>query len=159
MKIENLFRNLRVLWRADAIIAQMRLQHMLAGLGLKALAALIAAFGLLMLELAAYFALVVTWSAVASALLLGGVNFIIALTIVLIAARRTPGRDLELALDLHKSSVEALQSDAVAIQSDFASLRTALSHPLDTSLTTLVVPAAGLLIKALKKYREPTAAA
>ena len=34
---------------------------MLVGLGLRAFAALIAAFGLLMLELAAYFALVEIW--------------------------------------------------------------------------------------------------
>ena len=112
MNIDNLFRNIRVLWRADAIIAQMQLQHQLTGLGLRALAALIAAFGLLMLELAAYFALVQTWSAIVAAIVLAAVNFAIALIIILIAARRKSGRDMELALDLHKSAMAALQSDA-----------------------------------------------
>jgi hypothetical protein len=55
---ENVVKNLRVLWRADRIIADIRMRHMLVGLGLRAFAALIAAFGLLMLELSAYFALV-----------------------------------------------------------------------------------------------------
>jgi hypothetical protein len=51
---ENVVKNLRVLWRTDRIIADIRMRHMLVGLGLRAFAALIAAFGLLMLELAAY---------------------------------------------------------------------------------------------------------
>ena len=96
MNIDNLFRNIRVLWRADAIIAQMQLQHQLTGLGLRALAALIAAVGLLMLELAAYFALVQTWSAIVAAIVLAAVNFAIALIIIFVAARRKSGRDMEL---------------------------------------------------------------
>ena len=54
------------------------MRHMLVGLGLRAFAALIAAFGLLMLELSAYFALVQIWSAIAAAAILGVVNFAIA---------------------------------------------------------------------------------
>jgi hypothetical protein len=45
-------------WRTDRIIADIRLRHLLIGMGIQALAALIAAFGLLMLQLAGYFALV-----------------------------------------------------------------------------------------------------
>lgn len=154
MTVENLFRNLRVLWRTDAIIAQMQLQHQLTGLGLRALAALIAAFGLLMLELAAYFLLVQTWSAVVAAVVLAAVNFAIALVIVLIAMRRRSGRDMELALELHKSAMASLQADAAAIQANFASVKGAFIHPLDSTIATLVVPAAGLLMRALKKSRE-----
>jgi hypothetical protein len=52
---ENVVKHLRALWRTDRIIADIRLRHLLVGLGLRAFAALIAAFGLLMLELSAYF--------------------------------------------------------------------------------------------------------
>jgi hypothetical protein len=68
---ENVVKNLRVLWRTDRIIADIRMRHMLVGLGLRAFAALIAAFGLLMLELSAYFALVQIWSAISAAAILG----------------------------------------------------------------------------------------
>jgi hypothetical protein len=64
---ENVVKHLRALWRTDRIIADIRLRHLLIGLGLRAFAALIAAFGLLMLELSAYFALVQIWSAIAAA--------------------------------------------------------------------------------------------
>ena len=63
MNTENVVKHLRVLWRTDRIIADIRMRHLLVGLGLRAFAALIAAFGLLMLELSAYFALVQIWSA------------------------------------------------------------------------------------------------
>ena len=58
MNTENVIKHLRALWRTDRIIAEIQLRHMLIGLGLRAFAALIAAFGLLMLELSAYFELV-----------------------------------------------------------------------------------------------------
>ena len=56
------------------------------GLGLRAFAALIATFGLLMLELAAYFALAQVWSAMSAAALLGAINFVIAAILFAIAA-------------------------------------------------------------------------
>jgi hypothetical protein len=61
---ENVVKHLRVLWRTDRTIADIRMRHLLVGLGLRAFAALIAVFGLLMLELSAYFALVQIWSAI-----------------------------------------------------------------------------------------------
>ena len=154
MNVESLFRKMRVLWRADAIIAQMQLQHLLTSLGFRALAALIGAFGLLMLEFAAYLTLVQTSSAIVAALVLAAVNFAIALIIILIAERRKSGREMQLALDLHKSAMAALQSDAALLQANFTSVRSAITHPLDSALVGLIVPAAGLLMRALKKSRE-----
>jgi hypothetical protein len=75
---ENVVKHLRVLWRTDRIIADIRMRHLLVGLGLRAFAALIAAFGLLMLELSAYFALVQIWSTISAAGILGAANFVIA---------------------------------------------------------------------------------
>ena len=88
MNSENVVKNLRALWRTDRIIAEIRMRHMLVGLGLRAFAALIAAFGLLMLELAAYFALVQIWSAISAAAILGVVNFVIAAVLFVIAGDR-----------------------------------------------------------------------
>jgi len=39
---ENVVKHLRALWRTDRIIAEIRMRHMLVGLGLRAFAALIA---------------------------------------------------------------------------------------------------------------------
>src|SRR5450756_2308058 len=134
------------------------MRHMLVGLGLRAFAALIAAFGLLMLELSAYFALVQIWSAMSAAAILGGVNFVIAAILFAIAARPPSGRELELATEIHGSSVDALQLEARALQSQVSG---AFHHPLNGILPLLIVPLITIIIKSLKKpaATRPTAAA
>ena len=156
MNSENIVKQLRVLWRTDRIIADIRMRHLLVGLGLRAFAALIAAFGLLMLELSAYFALVQIWSAVSAAAILGGVNFAIAAILLAIAARPPGGRELELANEIHGSSLEALQLEARALQSQVSG---AFHHPLNGILPLLIVPLITIIIKSLKKPAAKPAAA
>ena len=159
---ENVVKHLRVLWRTDRIIADIRMRHMLVGLGLRAFAALIAAFGLLMLELSAYFALVQIWSAISAAAILGALNFVIAALLFAIAARPPAGRELELANEIHTSSIEALQLEVRALQSQVSG---AVHHPLNGILPLLIVPLITIIIKSLKKpavkpaATTPTAAA
>lgn len=144
---ENIVKNLRVLWRTDRIIADIRLRHLLFGAGLRALAALIAAFGLLMLELSAYFALVQVWSAIVAAAVLGAVNFAIAALLLLIASRPPAGRELELANEIHGASVDALQIEARALQAQLSGM---VNHPLNAILP-LLVPLITIIIRNLKK--------
>jgi hypothetical protein len=153
---ENVVKHLRVLWRTDRIIADIRMRHMLVGLGLRAFAALIAAFGLLMLELSAYFALVQVWSAISAAAVLGVVNFVIAGILFAIAGRPPSGRELELANEIHDSSVDALQIEARALQSQVSG---ALHSPLNGILPMLIVPLITIIIKSLKKPAAKPAAA
>jgi hypothetical protein len=147
---ENIVKNLRLLWRTDRIIAEMRLRRMLVSLGLRAFAALIAAFGLLMFELAAYFALVQVLSAIIAAAILGAVNFAIALILLLLASRRGPGQELTLASEIHDSAIDALQGEARATQSQVNRL---LHHPLEGVLP-LLVP---LITAAINHLRKPAA--
>ena len=147
MNTENVVKHLRVLWRTDRIIADIRLRHLAMGLGLRAFAALIAAFGLLMLELSAYFALVQIWSAIAAAAILGAVNFAIAAVLFLIAGRAPSGRDIELANEIHDASVEALQIEARALQ---AQVSGAVHHPLST-IVPVLLPLIAIIVRNLRK--------
>lgn len=148
MNVENIAKNLRILWRTDRIIADVRMRHLLLGLGLRAFAALIAAFGLLMLELSAYFALVQIWSAILAAAVLGAINFTIAAALFLVAARRPAGRELDLANEIHGSAVEALQFEARALQSQLSGT---LQHPLNSVLPLLLVPLITIVVRSLRK--------
>jgi hypothetical protein len=152
---ENVVKHLRVLWRTDRIIADLRMRHLLASLGLRAFAALIAAFGLLMLELAAYFALVQYWNAISAAAILGVVNFMIAAILFAIAAKQPAGCELELATEIHSSSVDALQLEARALQSQVSG---AIHHPLNGIMPLLIVPLITIIIKNLKKSAPHPAA-
>jgi hypothetical protein len=156
LNTENVIKHLRALWRTDRIIAEIQMRHMLIGLGLRAFAALIAAFGLLMLELSAYFALVQIWSAISAAAILGAVNFAIAAILFLIAGRPPSGREIELATEIHGSSIDALQIEARALQSQVSG---AFHHPLNSVLPLLIVPLITIIVKSLKKPAAKPAAA
>ena len=154
MNTENVVKHLRVLWRTDRIIADIRLRHLLVGLGLRAFAALIAAFGLLMLELSAYFALVQIWSAIAAAAVLGAINFAIAAVLFIVAGRPPSGRDIELANEIHGSSIEGLQIEARALQTQ---LTGAVNHPLGT-IVPVLVPLIAIIVKNMRKTARESAA-
>jgi hypothetical protein len=153
---ENVVKHLRALWRTDRIIADIRLRHLLVGLGLRAFAALIAAFGLLMLEVSAYFALVQVWNAIVAAAVLGLINFAIAGLLLLIAARPPSGRDIELANEIHGASIDALQQEASAFQSQMSGI---VNNPLNGILPLLIVPLVTIIIKSLKKQSSTHARA
>lgn len=151
MNTENVVKHLRVLWRADRIIADIRLRHLLIGLGLRAFAALIATFGILMLELSAYFTLVQIWSAIAAAAILGAVNFAIAAVLFIVAGRPPSGRDIELANEIHGASIEALQLEARALQ---AQVSGTVHHPLST-IVPVLVPLIAIIVKVCGKRNPP----
>ena len=154
MNTENVVKHLRALWRTDRIIADIRLRHLLVGLGLRAFAALIAAFGLLMLELSAYFALLQIWSAIAAAAVLGAINFAIAAVLFIVAGRPPSGRDIELANEIHGSSIEGLQIEARAFQTQ---LTGAVNHPLGT-IVPVLVPLIAIIVKNMRKTARESAA-
>jgi hypothetical protein len=110
----------------------------------------IATFGLLMLELPAYFALVQIWSAIPAAAILGAVDFVIAAILFALAARPPARRELELANEIHGCSIEALQTEARALH---AQLSGVIHHPL------LIVPLIPIILGSLKKPGAATAPA
>jgi hypothetical protein len=152
--MDRLINNLRVLWRTERAIADIKLRHALARSGLNVAAAVLALIGLLMFEVAAFYALRDYWSTIVAALILGVVNLLLAGILLLIADRKKPGRELDLANEIHKNTMDALQADARLLQADVASFGQALKHPVD-SVLPLIVPLATIVINALKKKTEP----
>ena len=149
--MDRFINNLRVLWRTERAIAEIKMRHVIARYGLNIAAALLALIGLLMFEVAAFFALREFWNTIAAALILGIANFVIAGILLLVADRRKPGRELELANEIHDHTMQALQADARLLQADIASFGQALRHPLDSALPSLIIPLATMLMNFLKK--------
>jgi hypothetical protein len=154
MSAETAIGHLRALWRTERIIADIRLKHLLGSFGLKAFAALFAACGLLLLELAGYFALVQVWSAIASAACLGVINLILAAAMLLLAMKRPPPRELALALEIENSAIAALQAEARTIHAEgFAGLH----HPWGAALAVMLPRLIPILIRALKRSKTRAA--
>ena len=164
--MDNVIRNLQVLWRADRIIADIHLRQLVKRSGLSAFAALIAAFGVLMLNVTGFFALEQDWGRVWGAAAVSGGDLVIALVMALIAAWSKPGRELDLAHEVHRSALEALEVEARVVQQELSGIRDEvgrirttvaqfMDHPLDAALSGMVVPLAGALVRSLKKPSKP----
>jgi hypothetical protein len=149
MNFDSLFVNLKTLWRADRIMADIQLRNLLARSAITAVAMLIGIFALLFFEIAAYFVLVQTASMIAAAALLGAANLVIALILMFIAAKRAPDREIHLVREVHKNAVEAIRLDLQVMQER-------LSHAsrLEMVLPALI-PFAGFLLRSLKKQKAP----
>ncbi len=150
--MDRLINNLRVLWRTERAIADIKLRHAVARSGLHVAAAFLALIGLLMFEVAAFYALRDVWNTIFAALALGAFNLVLAGILLLIADRRKPGRELELANEIHRNTMDALQADARLMQADVRAFGQGLKHPVD-SVLPLIVPLATTLIGALRKRK------
>ncbi len=153
MTIESVARQLQILWRTDRIVADIHLRHLLSSVVVHAAAALVAAFGLLLLELAAYFSLVQFWSAIPASAALGMTNLLIAGILVLIARRRPSSRELALATEVHKATVESLVLDARSLQTDLSSL---FRNPF-SGLVSSLLPLVPALMKAVPRSASQNA--
>lgn len=149
MKLDAIIADVRAVWEAQTSIADTKLRLLLLRSGINAFAALIAAFGLLMAELAAYFTLVQIWSAVMAAAVLSAVNFTLAVIVSFLAIRLRHARELALLNELHSSAVERLSSHVREIRGDLTG-----THALEALFPILIVPLAVALKGMLKRQRR-----
>ena len=153
--MNNLFRHLRVFCRIESTIAEIRLRSLMRRSVLFAVAALLAVFGLGMLNVAAFFALVprlgAAWAASAAALC----DFVVAIVAVLIAAAR-PSPDLNTAIELRQAAIEGLEAELSALQESLGWVSHAVRNPLNTALPAIIVPLVTAIIRGLRKDKpEP----
>ena len=159
--IDNLARDLQLLQRADWLITKMWVNVAAGHFGLFAFAGLVAVFGLGMINVAGFYALQVPWGPVSAAVAVGVADLLLASVIMLFARNIEPGPELELALDVRKMAVAAIETDTQDLKSTLDSFgqevrRTKetitglVQHPLDAATEKLLIPAALSMMRGLK---------
>ncbi|MDU6242257.1 MAG: phage holin family protein, partial [Bradyrhizobium sp.] len=88
-------------------------------------------------------------SAVVAAAVLGTCNVVLAALLLMLAGREPAGRELELANEMHASSMDALQAEARSLQSYLSGL---INHPLNSLVPLLIIPLATMIIKTLRSH-------
>lgn len=163
--IDNLVRDLQVLWKADALIGKIWLNVMARRLGLFAFAGLIAVFGLAMANLAGFYALLPFWGPIWAATLISSADVVLATLIVLLGRSAEPGPEIGLALDVRKMAIESLETDTrdlkVTVDGLGQNLREVqatvagfVRNPMGAATDKLLVPAALSLIRGLRSKKE-----
>ena len=162
--IDNLVRDLQVLRKADFLIGKIWLGVLARRVGLFAFAGLIAVFGLGMANVADFYALQVSAGPVWGATIVAIVDLVIAAIVLLVAANARPGPEIELAFDVRKMAIDALQGDARDLKLTVDALGQEIRevkanivgfahNPLDVAAQKLLVPAALSIIKGMRSKK------
>ena len=163
--MENLVRNLRIIWRAELLIIEAKLNIATRRLGTFAFAGLIVVFGFGMLNFAGFFALQEHWGPVQAAVGVAIADFVVAMLLVLWASRLTTGPELDLAREVRDAGLEDLEAKASefhdemeAVRDELLILKTSLAsfsrNPLDNTINALLTPLLTLLVKSLSNRKK-----
>jgi hypothetical protein len=163
--IDDFFRDLRHLQKADALIGKIWLNVLACQLGLILFAGLIAIFGLGMANLAGLNALQTSLGSVWAAVVVAISDFALAAIVFLAARHYKPGAEIVLADDARKIAIEAVQADARDLKATLDAfgqdIRDAkdliagfVQNPLDAAVQNLLIPAATSIIKGLHSKKE-----
>lgn len=149
--MNRIFRHFRILWHIESTIAEVRLRATMRRSVLYALAALVAVFGLGMLNVAAFFAIEPHWgpSWAAFAAALG--DFVLAIVATVIAATTRPDRDLNSAIELRQAAIDGIEAELSSLQESVAWLSRAARNPIDTALPAIIVPLVTAVLRGLRK--------
>lgn len=115
--------NLRILWRADRMRAEARLQDVMRKASLFGIAALVGVFALGMLNAAAFFALAPSQGNAMAAFWVAAVNAVLGLALVVIANARPSRPELELIEEIRETALSNLEEEAAALQEQIAEVR------------------------------------
>jgi hypothetical protein len=151
--LQRVFRHLRVFLRVEVVIAETRLRLAMRRSALLAVAGLIAAFGLAMLNVVVFLVLEAPLGPVWAALVTAGGDFVLALIIVAIAMTGRPGPDLHTALELRQAAIDGIEGELSALQDGFSWLSRAARDPFDIALPAILVPLVTAIIRGLRKSK------
>ncbi len=153
--IDRVSRNLSLLLRCERLIARRRVTVLRDQSAMMLLAALIATLGLIMLNVAGFFALRNSLSPMGAAFAMALLDLILAAVIVFLALRLDAETELEAAAELRDLAIEELETelrktaaDARAIGND---LRRVVRDPLGSLLPGVIGPLLTLLLSSSKK--------
>jgi hypothetical protein len=163
--IDNLFRHLRHLQKADALIGRIWLNVLAYQLGLFLFAGLIAIFGLGMTNVAGFYALQTSLGSVWAAVVVATADFALATIVILAARHRKPGAEIVLADDARKIAIDAVQADARDLKAtldafgqDIRDTKDLIAgfvqNPLDAAVQNLLIPAATSIINGLHSKKD-----
>ncbi len=164
--MEDLMHDLRLLQKADSLIARFWLRALARRFALQVFAGFIAIFGLGMADAAAYHALQASLGPVWAPALVAVVDFALAVIVAVLGASSKPDSAIDLAFDVRQMAVETLQADARELRTSVDTLGAQMrgikdtvaelvDNPVQAAAQRLLVPAALSILKGLRAKKEP----
>ena len=156
--METLVRNLKLLWKSNRMLVEIRLRLVAQKIVLFVLAGLGGLFALGMLNMAIFFAIQETLGSAIAALLVGLGNLLLAGILLLVVQRLDKGPEAKVVEEVREMALADIEAEAKAFQSELrlvrdeiADMRSGITslvkNPMDVLTPRLLLPAAAALAK------------
>ena len=156
--MEHLVRSLTILWRSERLLAEYQLKQSSQKIQLNALAGLVGLFGLVMLSLAIFFALVPYWGHALSALAISSIDLLLAVVLILFARSRKPTAEVNMVTEVRDMAMSDIEEEFTLMQEEVVALKEGIhrfmQHPVDTLLPGAIGPLMSAVIRGLGASRK-----
>ena len=156
--MEHLIRSLNVFWRSERLLADYQLKQATQRIQLNALAALVAVFGLVMLSIAAFFAIVPYWGHALAALTVGGADLLLAMVLILSARSLRPTPEVEMVREVRNMAVSDIEEEIALVEAEIVTIKDGIKnfmhHPVDMLLPGAIGPLLSAVVKGLGSTKK-----
>ncbi len=156
--MEHLVRSLKVAWRSERILKQNEFRLAMKKVLFSALAGLVALFGLVMLSLPVFFALVPYWGQALSALSIGGIDLVLAVVLIVYAGSLKPSAEVDIVKEVRDMALGDAEEELALAEAELISLKDEVHrfvrNPLDTLLPVAIGPLIGAFTRGLSGAKK-----
>jgi len=142
--MERLMRSLRILWRSERIIAEQQLRLGTRRVQFNVLAAFIAVFGLVMLSISAFFALVPYWGQALAALAVAVGDFVLAAGMAAYGSRLQAPAEIEMVKEVRDMALNDLEEEVALAEAELVAMKQDVQkfirNPVDALLPGIIGP-------------------
>ncbi|MGW8194223.1 MAG: phage holin family protein [Desulforhopalus sp.] len=149
--MERFVRGFKVFWRAERFLKQKEFGLMVQRVQLNVLAALVAVFGLVMLSLAIFFALVPYLGQSLAALCVGGFDLLLALGLMFYSASLKPVEEIDIVREMRDKALKDMEEEIALAEAELTGLRDDARRFIRNPIDVLLPAAIGPLLSAVSK--------
>ena len=156
--MERLMRSHRIFWRSERLLAEHQLRLGTQRVQFNALAALLALIGVVMLSIAAFFALVPYWGHALAALTIGGADLVLAAVLVAFARSLQPATEIEMVKEVRNMALYDVEQEIALAEAELVAMKDDvvkfIRNPVDALLPAAIGPLFGAVARGLGSTKK-----
>jgi len=156
--MERFLQSFRILWRSERLITEHQFRLGVQRVQFNALSALVAFFGLVMLNVSAFYALVPYSGHALAALMVGGPDLVLAAALTAYARTLKPPAEVEMVKEMRDMAGNDIKKEVALVEAEIGVLtddaRKFLRNPVDMLLPGAIGPLLGAVTRGLGSSKK-----
>jgi hypothetical protein len=156
--MEHLARSLKIAWRSERLLIENEFRLTLQKMQLGALAGLVGILGLVMINVAAFYALVPHVGQPLAALCVGAVDLVLAALLIVRVASLKPAPEVEMVKEVRAMAFADIEDELSLAEAELAELKNEVHafvrNPMDTLLPAAITPLLEAVIRGIAAKKK-----